>query len=101
MAENTDAIPELSGEIKVKLRKPLKLGKEEIEELTLKPSAAAFRDFELTLSADQTVVFKPYPLAIVGLSLAGYPTAANHLVKQLDPRDMVALAREVFSFLGG
>jgi hypothetical protein len=101
MAEDTDAIPELSGEIKVKLRKPLKLGKEEIDELTLKPNTAMFRDFELTVNADGTVVFKPYPYAMVGLSLAGYPAAASNLVKQLDPRDMMALAQEVFSFLGG
>lgn len=96
--ETSDAAPD---EVTIKLRKPLQLTKEtEIDELVLKPSGRAFRDFEIEMNEDGSFIFKPYSCAIVGLKMAGYTASAAKLVDQLHPKDQVAVGAAVFRFFG-
>lgn len=83
----------------IALRVPVQLGEqgELVRELTLKPSARAFRDFSMPLKDDGTILFQPYALAAVGVKLAGQPPA---FLDRMDPADMVEVAQAVMGFIG-
>lgn len=86
--------------VTITLRKPIPYGKgQSIESLELKPNARAFRDFGLPMGADKSIVFQPYPLAVVGLKLAGHHVNAAQLVDKLDSKDMHEIAMAVFGFM--
>ncbi len=93
--EASDAAP--SGPTKLKLREPIHFGKDLIEELTVKPTSRAFKEYALPMKDDGTIMFQPYTLASVGVRMAGHP---NALVDKLSVGDMMALARVVMSFFG-
>jgi len=80
----------------VKLKYPVSFGSETIEELTLKPSAGAFRGFSQKAGADGSVAYAPYDLAVVAMKMAGQP---NAVADKLHPADMQTLAQEVLGFL--
>lgn len=69
-----------------------------VEELTMRRTAKAFRDFTLPMQADGTIMFQPYALAKVGVRLAAHPDA---LVDKLDPADMWQIAQVVMGFITG
>lgn len=97
--ESAPLVTETSS-VTITLRKPIPYGKDQmIEELVLKPNARAFRDFGLPMGADKSIVFQPYPLAIVGLRLAGHHVNAAQLVDKLDSKDMHEIAMAVFGFM--
>ncbi len=66
-------------------------------ELVLKPTARAFNGFSITAKQDGSVVYEPYALAKIGMSMAGH---APGFVDKLDVRDMNAVAQLVLSFFG-
>ena len=82
----------------IKLKTPVQFGKdaEPVGELVLKPTAKHFRDFTLHMTSDGTVLYQPYPLALVGLRMAGHPSAFLDL---MDPVDMSEVARVVMGFI--
>jgi hypothetical protein len=94
--------PETSPEKKpasvtVKLTEPIEFGKDTvIEELVVRPTARAFREFSLPMKEDGTVLYQPYALAAVGVKMAGQP---NAIVDKLSVKDMSALAQVVMGFL--
>ena len=71
---------------------------EPITELSLKPTAKAFRDFKLSMRPDGGFDFAPYDLATIGVKLAGHPVPV--VVDLLDPADMMELATVVLGFFG-
>ena len=85
--------------VSMKLRTPVEWGKDQtIDELTLKPTARAFK--EMTLAVDPNtgkVDYQPYALALVGIRMAGHPPA---VLDRMDHRDMLELSQLVFGFLG-
>lgn len=82
----------------VKLSDPVQFGKDElVEELVVKPTARAFREFSLPMKEDGTILWQPYTLATVGVKMAGHPPA---FVDKLSVRDMVALSHVVMGFFG-
>lgn len=85
--------------VTLKLQEPVQFGKdaEPIAELVLKPTARAFRDFSLPMREDGTVIYQPYPLALVGMRMAGHPAAVLDL---MCPEDMAEVARVVMGFIG-
>ncbi len=87
----------MSRSVTVKLRVPVEFGKDAaaIEELVLKPTARAFKEFSLPMKEDGTILFEPYKLASVGVRMAGLP---NAVVDKLDVEDMVEIAQEVMTF---
>ena len=89
----------MSKPVIIKLSSPVQFGRdaEPITELTLKPTARAFKEFTLPMKDDGTVMFQPYELAKVGLKLAGHPAPVLDL---MDPADMMEVAAAVANFLG-
>jgi hypothetical protein len=76
-------------------------GKEQvIEELVLKPNSRAFKDYELPMREDGTVLFQPYALAVVGLKMAGHIAGAAQIVDRLCVADMMAVSHAVMGFFG-
>ena len=82
----------------VKLRHPVKWGKEEVSELKLMPNAKFFREVEITASVGK-MTYKPYPLAVAGVSMAGYAAGATIFVDKMHPADMNEVAQAVIVFL--
>lgn len=80
----------------VTLKYPIQFGSSEITELTLKPSAGAYKGFSQKGSPDGTVTFSPYDCAVVAMKMAGQP---NAVADKLHPADMQTLAQEVMAFL--
>ena len=80
----------------VVLKEPITLGSEVIERLELKFSARSFKEFQIPLREDGTILFQPYPLAVAGVRMAGQPAI---LIDKLGPADFFALAQAVMSFL--
>lgn len=68
-----------------------------VQELDLKWSPAAFRDYALPMREDGTILFQPYALAEIGVKLAGKPRI---MVDKLGPEDFMELAQKVMSFFG-
>jgi hypothetical protein len=93
MSEET---PAREGPVTIKLLDPFQWGDSEtVAELTLTPTPRAFKDVGLLMKADGSILFQPYPLAQVGMKLAGRPSVA---VDKLSVRDMNALATAVLGF---
>lgn len=84
------------GPITIKLETPVELGEEIVQELVLKPTARAFREFSVPMTGDGKMFYEPHALATVGVRMAGKTTA---LVDKLDPGDMNRIAQEVLGFL--
>lgn len=82
----------------VRLRKPIPHGSQPIEELTLKPTSRAFKDFSLPMTAELKIDYQPYALALVGLKMAGYVVDSSKLIDRMDPKDMVELSQAVLGF---
>lgn len=82
----------------VKLRHPVKWGKEEISTLRLMPNAKFFREVEVTAGGGR-LTYKPYPLAVAGVSMAGYSAGASTFVDKMHPADMNEVAQAVIVFL--
>jgi hypothetical protein len=83
--------------VTVKLKFPVELGSETVEELVLKPNSRLYKDVALE-GGNGSITFKPYPLAVVGVQLAGR-TAAAHVVDKMHPSDMMRVAEAVMGFL--
>ncbi len=81
----------------IKLLDPVQFGEELIEELLIKPTARACKDFSLPMSAEGSLVYQPYALAAVGVKMAGRPPA---LLDKMSVRDMNTLGLAVLSFFG-
>lgn len=77
------------------LEYPVQFGSETVTELTLRPSAGAFRGFKMTVGADQRVEMDPHAAAVVAVRMAGRPDV---FVDKLDPCDMLALGALAQSF---
>lgn len=87
----------------VSLRVPIEFGKlGPITELVIKPSGRAYRDLTIpmTVNSDgsKKIDFQPYPLAVVGLKMAGHVAEAQILADRMDPKDMTEVALEVMGF---
>jgi hypothetical protein len=82
--------------VTVTLNYPIQFGQELVEELTIRATAKAFRNFEVQGTQDGRMVFKPYELAILGLAMAGKPRA---MVDLMDPSDMQEVATIVLGFI--
>lgn len=82
----------------VKLRHPVQWGKELVSELVMMPNAKFFRDVELT-AAEGKITYKPYPLAVAGVSMAGKAAGASTFVDKMHPADMNEVAQQVIVFL--
>lgn len=81
--------------VKYVLEYPVQFGSELVTELTLTPTAGAFRGFKQTAAPDGSVELDYYAAAVVAVKMAGKPDLfANHL----DPADMVALGGIAQSF---
>src|SRR5690242_7316417 len=80
----------------VKLKHPIQFGEDMVETLTIKPTARAFRDFGLPMQQDGTIIFQPYPLAGVGIRMAGRP---NALLDRMHPEDMWEVAQVALGFI--
>lgn len=93
----SDAPEAAPGEITIKLKQPVKMGTHTIEELTLKFSPRAFKEFSVPLKDDGTVIFTPYVFAAAGVRLAGQPST---VLDRLGAADFFTLARATLSFLG-
>lgn len=87
----------------VDLRVPFEFGKEAdgkarlVEQLVLRPSSRAFREYSLPIREDGTTLYQPYDLAKVGMQMAGFPAA---IVDKLDMLDMMEVAQKVMGFIG-
>ena len=84
--------------VTIKLRYPVQWGKETVSELVLTPTARFFRDVELT-AAEGRITYKPYPLAVAGVSMAGKAAGASTFVDKMHPSDMNEVAQAVIVFL--
>jgi hypothetical protein len=84
--------------VTIKLRQPVKWGKEEVTELVITPNARFFRDVELTIGQNGST-FKPYALALAGVAMAGISAGAATFVDRMHPADMNEVAQVVISFL--
>lgn len=85
--------------VTVKLSEPIAWGKDEVvEELVLKPTSRAFREFSLPMSGDGKLDYQPYSCAKVGVRMAGKPDA---FVDKLSVSDMLEVAQVVIGFFGG
>lgn len=80
----------------VKLRVPVELGSEVVEELVIRPTVRAFRGFSLTVTGDGGMVLDLYELARLGVMMAGHPAV---LLEKLDVADMREVAQAVAGFL--
>lgn len=85
--------------VTIKLKSPIQFGKQSplIEELVLKPTARAFKEFSLPMTSDGKIDYQPYQLAAVGVRMAGQP---NPVVDQLGVEDMIEVANAVLGFFG-
>lgn len=79
----------------LKLEQPIDLGSEKITELCVKWSPRALRQYSLPMSADGMILYQPYQLAQIGLSMSGKPDV---LVDKMGAKDFQALARAVMGF---
>lgn len=88
----------MAAPVTVRLREPVQFGRdaEPITELVLKPTARHFRDFTLPMKEDGTMLYQPYPLALIGMKMAGHPAAVLDL---MHPADMSEVARVVMGFI--
>lgn len=78
------------------LEYPVQFGKELVTELTLTPSAGAFRGFKQTAATNGTMLEVDYHAgALVAVRMAGRPDV---FADKLDPYDMVALSGLAQSF---
>jgi len=94
-----DEIPKPSFDpVVIELQCPVEMAKDEvITTLTLKPSARHFRDVSIVSNPDQSFVFEPYKLALVGAKMAGQTAV---LVDKLHPADMMEVSTAVLGFIG-
>lgn len=81
--------------VKYTLEYPVQFGSELVTELTLTPSAGAFRGFKQSAAADGTIQVDYHASAVVAIRMAGRPDV---FVDKLDPADMVALSGLAQSF---
>lgn len=82
--------------VKYTLEYPVQFGSELVTELTLTPSAGAFRGFKMTAdAAGGRIDFDPHAAAVVGVRMAGRPDV---FADKLDPSDMMALGGLAQSF---
>lgn len=84
--------------VTVKLTHPVQWGKETVTELVMTPNARFFRDVELTTTGNG-ITYKPYPLAVAGVSMAGRAAGAATFVDKMHPADMNEVAQHVIVFL--
>lgn len=84
--------------VTIKLRHPVQWGKETVTELVMTPTARFFRDVEIT-AAEGKITYKPYPLAVAGVSMAGKGAGAAAFVDKMHPADMNEVAQAVIVFL--
>lgn len=84
--------------MKIKLSDPIQFGKDLIEELDLKPTAWAWREFSMPMTTEGQIEYQPYKLALVALEMAGVAGGAS-IMKKMSSMDMNALAQAVLGFL--
>lgn len=74
--------------VKYVLEYPVQFGAELVTELTLTPSAGAFRGFKMVADASGKAEIDPHAAAVVAVRMAGRP---DIFADKLDPSDMIAL----------
>lgn len=88
----------MAAPVTMRLREPVQFGRDAdpISELVLRPVAKHFRDLSIKTGADGSLDYEPYKLALVGMRMAGQPTAVLDL---MHPADMSEVARLVMGFI--
>lgn len=84
----------------VKLKEPVQFGSELIEQLELRPTGRAMRDFSL-VNKDGAVIFNPYDCAVVGVKMSGRLVGAEKIVDMMAPVDLMEVFQVVMGFIGG
>lgn len=75
---------------------PIDFGKERIETLELKPTGRAMRDFSLEITKDGGMRVELYRLCLVGLTMAGKPSA---IADKMDAEDVSGLGMRALAFI--
>lgn len=96
-ARQAEELKRNQGPVTLPLKDPVEWGSTVITELTLRPTAAAFRGFSIRRHADGGFDYQPHALAVVGVGMAGKP---EKLADKLSVRDMLAIAEQVMLFFG-
>jgi hypothetical protein len=96
--DEEERVPE---EMRVRLRRPVKWGTKQVEELVLRPTSRAMRGFVLKLGKDESISYEPYEVAKVGIRMAGYNEAqVQALLDRLSAADTMEVATAALVFIG-
>ena len=83
----------------IKLRTPITFGSTVLEELELKTTGRALREFSLPMTPEGKIDYQPHALAVVGLKMAGQVAAAATIVDKMeDLQDLSEIAQTVMGF---
>jgi hypothetical protein len=84
----------------IKLTEPVEFGSTMIETLELKPTGRAMRGLTLPMEKGK-LDYQPWPLAVVGLKMAGHVATAETIADRLSPADLTEVANTVLGFFAG